>query len=427
MVRMSGPDAVAILSQLTEGEVPLARTLKRVRFKNISLPALGSWLAADASYTGQDTVELQLTGNPALLERVLREIMQLDARLAEPGEFSYRAYRHGRLSLAEAEAVAATIAATNDAQLLAAETLRQTTLAEAAAGIVDELGTLLALVEAGIDFVDQEDVVAIPPGDLAERLQAVMQQLKSLQARSRQWSTLGALPIVAMVGPPSSGKSTLFNAMLGRPRAVADALPGTTRDVLAEPIELDEAGSKVMLVDLAGLESLQPASNEANPIEHQAQTSARDLLQRADLLLIFGDCDIATLGTSPYLQVRSHIDQRPLSDAEKLQGFCGVSGMTGEGVAELKSAIAEKLQDLAASTAAEQLVIQPRHDEALAEASSLLENALQSFDSDQHNLDLPELVAAPMRLALDVLAGLGGELVPDDVIGKVFASFCVGK
>ena len=271
LIRISGPGVSAVLEHLLEDAIAEPRKLTPVRLKPPHLPPIPALLlrfTAPASYTGDDLAELQLPGNAALLDRVLHEVLEVGrasrpspstadgpdgpptspnqgaklARLAEPGEFTFRAYTAGKLDLTRAEGVGATISAVSDSQLAAAGLLRRGELGATAESLVDQIGGLLALVEAGIDFTDQEDVNPIAPGRLDEKLADAEHQLERILANSRSWGAIEALPRAVLVGPPSVGKSTLFNALLGRERAVIDAAPGTTRDVLAEPLRLQCTG-----------------------------------------------------------------------------------------------------------------------------------------------------------------------------------------
>ncbi len=186
---------------------PTLRTLHRVRLKHPPLPALLAIYQAPASYTGEYVAELQVPGHPALLERLLQQAVHAGARLAEPGEFTFRGFTAGKFDLTQAEGIAATISAVSDSQLEAAALLRNGRLGTWAHDLVDALGSALALVEAGIDFVDQEDVVPITPGDLNDRLRTIADRLDELVRHSRSWGALEALPRVVLVGPPSAGKS----------------------------------------------------------------------------------------------------------------------------------------------------------------------------------------------------------------------------
>jgi len=370
-------------------------------------------------------VELQLPGNPALLERVIQLIMNQGAHLAEPGEFTFRAYLSGKLDLTQAEGVAATIGAVNDAQLQAAHLLLDGQLGKFSRGLTDDLASTLALVEAGIDFTDQEDVVPISPKALDDRLSDLLARVNEIQNKSRSWGELEALPRVVLVGPPSSGKSTLFNALLGHQRAVASPTPGTTRDVLSEPLTLTDPARRkvqVMLVDIAGLD------DPRNALDHDMQKLAHDAIKRADLLLSVsevadGFTDITT--AQPILRIASKADLHPPCPSADI----AVSAHTGEGLEPLKTRIADVVATKGVSLSGEMLALQPRHEASIKSTAEYLIAARELLVSqiDQHALDDIELIAEQLRSALDDLASLGGQMTPDDVIGKVFATFCVGK
>ncbi len=506
LLRISGPDARAILTSLSDVDATESSTsptetfparqltIARLRFPSaagpLPLPALVTFFAAPRTYTGQDLAEIQLPGNPALLDRLLHAVIAQGARLAEPGEFTFRAYLAGKLDLTQAEGVAATIAAVSDSQLRAASALREGTLATFARRLVDDVGTALALVEAGIDFTDQDDVVPIAPGDLFDRLADIETRLADLLSRSRSWGVIEALPRVVLVGEPSAGKSTLFNALLGRNRAVISATPGTTRDVLCEPLTLAPpqpsagetgehpgeaeavAAMEVMLVDIAGLDEPR------HLLDRAMQDAARRAIASADLALVIDDGRGVSPGTVhavpdhvPTLHIRTKADARgpgvgwvesakPTTDAAdaplaaddpsahapqdairptlplplpKREGSTdsslAVSAHTGAGLAELRAMIARKLADRAVSVSGEAMALQPRHESALRLAREAVAAAIELLAPQRANHALAniELIAGTLRRALDELAGLGGTLTPDDVIGRVFATFCVGK
>jgi len=448
IIRISGVGAFDLLRQrlsIHDEAVPDSRLSRGIRrghltlqssdeSQSLLLPCLVFVFPGPKSYTGEDSVELQLPGNPILLQRVIDDLlrtakrMNTPARRAEPGEFTARAFLNGRISLTQAEGVQATIAAQSDAELRAARLLTSGSLGTFAHRIADKLASALALVEAGIDFTDQEDVVAISPDDLHARLVSMHDELQNHLSRAVGFEQLQAIPWVVLVGEPNAGKSALFNALLGRERAVVSPTAGTTRDVLAEPltIQTDHGPAEVMLVDLAGLDDADDSS-----INRMMQDRARQAIDRAELIL---RCVPAEMSTSQQVNKSTvnEITVRTKSDLAA-RGFAhanlAVSAITGEGLDELRRAIARQLNDRAVSLAADAVALRPRHEAALR---SSLENVnetitLVSPSMRDRSLPHPELVAASMRAALDDLAALAGDISPDDVLGRVFATFCVGK
>lgn len=434
LIRFSGQGTRRILDGLLIDKVPglPTRQLVTVNLTAPAMPALLSLFDGPHSYTGEDTAELQVPGNAALLDRLLHRALDAGARLAEPGEFTFRAFLAGKLDLTEAEGIAATINATSEGQLKAAKHLCDGELGGLARALVDDLGTRLALVEAGIDFTDQEDVVPIGPGELDEHLARIATRLTDLLNNSRSWGEVQALPWVVMMGAPSAGKSTLFNALLNRTRAVIDPLPGTTRDVLCEPMTLTAKNgtpSELMLVDIAGLET-----STDDPLERETQSAAHDAIQRADLILHLIDptqdqtasplCHIS----APILTVYTKSDLIQTHAPPTGDALC-LSAATGDNLDALRDAISDRLGDLPVSVSADMLALQPRHESTLRAALDQLNQARDHLAPQRsaRAIDDVELIAGHLREALNDLAALGGQLSPDDVIGKVFATFCVGK
>ncbi len=389
--------------------------------EHASIPALTIFYEGPASYTGEDMLEVQLPGNPALLDRVLQGVLAgHDVRLAEAGEFTRRAFLNGKIDLSRAEGIAATVGALSDGQLRAAKMLRRGRLGQWSEQLVERLTQLLALVEAGIDFVDQDDVVPISPADLDAGLAGIEREIAQLGQRCRPWSQLDALPWVVLAGPPNAGKSTLFNALLGRERALASAVAGTTRDVLTEPLTLDtdRGPVEVLLVDMAGLDA------PAGGLDRAMQSRARDAIERAELVLQLGPT-VRSTGDTPTLHVAAKSDAQAADpDAE----VC-VSAVTGEGLDRLRALIAGRLAGRAVAVGGEAMALQSRHQRAIADAAEAIgaSRRLIAAEVSASALSQPELVALLMREAINALAALGGQMTPDDVIGKVFASFCVGK
>ncbi len=434
IVRLSGPATFAILATMLDSTVPAPRQLTRVHLRlpradaarRCALPCLLATFRGPSSYTGQDLAEIQCPGHPALLERLLHQCVTAGVRLAEPGEFTFRAFASGKLDLTQAEGVAAAIAAESDSQLAAARRLRAGDPGRQAAAMLSDLADQLALVEAGIDFTDQEDVTPVDATALHRALRVIIDGLRDLLDGSRRWSQCEALPRVVLVGRPSAGKSTLFNALLGRERAVAAPMPGTTRDVLAEPLRLrlaDGRSMEVMLIDIAGIDGNVPVAL----LDAEAQTAARRAVAEADVLLQLDDSAHLTSPRKVVLRVHAKADLLPHEDSDA--AALRVSAVTGKGLDALRDSLARILLDRAGNLDADTLVLQPRHEQALRDALDSLDAALALLAQvdDVASPSQPELLAASMRTGLDALGALTGRMTPDDILSRVFAAFCIGK
>jgi len=380
---------------------------------------------APNTYTGQDVIELILPGNRTLLERVLaRLIDSAKVRLAGPGEFTARAYLNGRMSLDQAEGVALTIAARSAHELSAAKQVLRGDFGARCQLIADQLTTLLSLVEAGIDFADEEDVVPVSSDEAQRQIASITDALDRLlgsaPARART-----IVPRVVLVGPPNAGKSTLFNALLGRTRSVVSEVGGTTRDAIEETLDLSVAapgGGSVELVDLAGLDR---AMGDLAGVDTAAQSAAKDQIHRADVVVLCDPAGRFETSTDAIdvvtLRVRTKADCLVDHLVNEAIGVCALDGWN---LAALKRAIA----DAAAGVGAGETLMAPRHDMALRLAQQSLTAAMDRTSvGDRHSLVDAELIALDLRRALDAVGSITGNVTPDDVIGRIFSTFCVGK
>ena len=365
------------------------------------------------SYTGEAVLELQGHGGPVVMQALLAACLDAGARLAEPGEFTRRAFLEGKLDLAQAEAVADLIdAASREA---ARSALRSLTgeFSQAIAALQAQLVELRALTEAMLDF-PEEEVDALHRDDAARRLNAVRGALDEVLAKSRQGSLLRSGIHVVLAGRPNVGKSSLLNRLAGEERAIVTPVAGTTRDALREPVQID--GVPLVLVDTAGLRA------SADVVERLGIERTQRELERADLVVTIFEAgkpqaELENLPAGiPRINVYNKIDLVP-GFAPKGAALA-VSAKTGQGLERLRKAI---LQAAGWSSSGEPVFLaRERHLRALGEAGSHLEAAARERARW-------EFFAEELRLAHTALGTITGEFTADDLLGEIFARFCVGK
>jgi tRNA modification GTPase len=430
IVRLSGPD----LSRVIEGVV--GRALKpRVATSTDFVGAYGEMLdhglalyfPAPASYTGETVLELHGHGGPAVLAQILRRCLDLGARLAQPGEFTKRAFLNGKIDLAQAEGVADLIdAATATAARAAARSLSGAFSAEVHA-LVDGLTELRMFTEATLDF-PEEDIEFMHAADAAGKLASLRQRLDSIAARSRQGSLLREGLDVVLIGQPNVGKSSLMNQLAGDDVAIVTPHAGTTRDAIRSTVEI--RGIPLHVIDTAGLR------DSADPIERIGIERTWAATARADLALIVTDArdpddggDAAIVARLPdslrRIVIRNKIDLANIgakrSDAAGITEVW-LSAKTGDGVELLRETM------LAAAGAHEDMegtfLARARHLQAIGAAGTQLEAAARHLHTSPPPL---ELFAEELRGAQQSLSTITGEVGADDLLGMIFSRFCIGK
>lgn len=430
IVRISGHRAFEVARRLFQ---PLPEVIRshRIYVGSIIDPQTGERVdralllafRAPRSYTGEDVVEFSCHGGMVLLRRVLRLTLQYGARLAQPGEFTLRAFLNGRLDLAQAEAVADLIRArTESAQRLA---LRQHEgeLSRAVYALRDQVVGLLAQVEAQLDFA--EDVGDLDYEALEATLQQIIERCRSLLATARYGRLTREGAMVVIAGRPNVGKSSLLNALLGEERAIVTDIPGTTRDVIRESIQIH--GIPVQLWDTAGLRETEDL------VERFGVERTRRSLQDADLILFvlaapegLTEEDRELLRHLPEertLKVWNKCDLLAPEAIEQLDSGVAVSARTGWNLSQLIAQLGERLLGVDALTPEGAIVTNERHQIALQGAMDSLHQALNSA-----TLRLPaELISVDLRGALDALGLITGETATEDIVERIFAEFCIGK
>lgn len=422
VVRVSGPGSRAIAEAIL-GRVPPPRHAVLADFLDATGEPLDQGIAlffpGPHSYTGEDVLELQGHGGPAVLNLVLQRCLELGARLAEPGEFTRRAYLNDKLDLAQAESVADLIdAASVQAAKSALKSLRGA-FSEAIRELVEALIDLRMLVEATLDF-PEEELDFLEAARAREKLADVRARLAAVLARARQGSLLREGLQVVLVGRPNVGKSSLLNRLAGEEVAIVTPVAGTTRDTLREEIQID--GIPLHIIDTAGLRET------TDEVESLGIARTWAAVEKANLVLVVMDAarglaaeDAAILARLPkdlpVLRVFNKIDLT--GDQPRLAGDAVyLSAKTGAGLDLLH----DRLLALAGwqQTGEGLYMARARHVHALKQAGAHL-------DAAEVHWDRLELLAEELKLAQNQLSTITGEFTPDDLLGEIFARFCIGK
>lgn len=453
IVRLSGAEAVAIATPMLRLRNPLAHA--QARFAEILDPespgdapgrideAVVTLFAAPNSYTGEDLVEIAAHGSPVVLDLLVRRAIDGGARLADPGEFTQRAFFSGRIDLTQAEAVR---------DLIDAQTLHQARVAAGQLGgalsrrvqpAKDALIALVATVEAGIDFAE-DDIDVVPNAEILRQIEGIREQLSPLEKSFAQGRIVHSGITLAIVGRPNVGKSSLFNRLVERERAIVTATPGTTRDLVTERVSL--GGIPVNLVDTAGL---REAGDEAEAIGIR---KSREALAEADLVLVVTDATeapgeeerelLASVEGRPHLTVRNKIDlleascgeppppripeaahpEAVLQEAAILEAPVSVSARTGAGIADLRERILETARGSAAEDQSGMLTNLRQHQAVAGAMESLAAAAHSTAQRIPHEMIMLDLYAA-----LRHLDALTGQTTSDDILNRIFSTFCIGK
>jgi tRNA modification GTPase len=382
------------------------------------------YFTAPASYTGEDVVELQAHGSPAVLRQLLARCCALGARMARAGEFSERAFLNGKLDLAQAEAVADLIAAGDARAARAARRSLDGVFSRRVDALADTLLRLRVHVEAAIDFAD-EPLDTLGGEALRSGMAQAMHDLEVLLREAERGQKLRDGLHAVIVGPPNAGKSSLLNALAGSERAIVSDIAGTTRDLLRETVHVD--GVELTLVDTAGLRA------GGDTIEREGMRRAASELTRADLAIVVLDAREVEVGREAVAEAIVDVPQRlwvhnksdllsasSLEANQRVDTVC-VSARTGAGL-EMLHARLRALAGDAGDGAEGAFSARARQVDALRRADLALMDARQRLDGD-----MLELTAEALRAAHDSLGEITGRVAPDDLLGHIFSSFCIGK
>jgi len=435
IVRVSGPKAVEIARNML-GFEPRPRYAHYGPFHDsrgeLIDEGIGLYFPNPHSFTGEDVFELQGHGGTVILDMLLREVCSQGARLARPGEFSERAFLNDKLDLAQAEAIADLIESSSEQAARCAVRSMQGVFSRRIDELVDAVTHLRIYVEAAIDF-PEEEIDFLADGKVAVDLQSLLQQVEQILSEAQQGTILRDGMKVVIAGRPNAGKSSLLNALAGREAAIVTAIEGTTRDVLREHIHID--GMPLHIIDTAGLR------DSPDEVEQIGIARAWDEIRQADRILLMVDAT-TTDKTEPHEIWPDFIDQLPASapvtvirnkvdlsgepvgisaEPHQTAPVIRLAAKGSEGLDTLRTHLKECIGF--ASTTEGGFLARRRHLDALERArDSLLQGQTQL-----EGYGAGELLAEDLRAAQDALGEITGHLTPDDLLGKIFSSFCIGK
>jgi tRNA modification GTPase len=435
IVRLSGPEASGIAEPMLRLRNPLAHA--QARFADLLDldtqekldEAVVTFFAAPNSYTGEDVVEVAAHGSPVILEKLVRQALAGGARLAAPGEFTQRAFLSGRIDLIQAEAVHDLIEAQTLYQARVAAQQLHGALSRRIKPIKEGLVALIALLEAGIDFAE-DDIDVLPGSEILKSVGEIRAQLQPVADSFARGRIVQEGLMLAIVGRPNAGKSSLFNRIVQRERAIVTATPGTTRDLVTERVSL--GGIPVELVDTAGM---REASDEAEQIGIR---KSREALADADMVLMVLDATaapgheelelLATLAQRRALVVVNKSDlAQPSSAMEEALAGIGLpvvhtSALSGQGVDELKKKMLALVGERAAETESGMLTSLRQYQAVSGTLEGLAAAAAAAGQNIPHEMVLLDLYGA-----LRHLDSLTGETTSDDILNLIFSTFCIGK
>ncbi len=426
IIRISGTKAISIAQQLLNKELQ-ARYAHYASFYDAQGEVIDSGLALlfpnPASFTGEDVIEIQGHGGAVILDMLLKRILALGCRMANPGEFSERAFLNGKIDLAQAEAIADLIESSTEQSARSAQKSMQGVFSKQVNEFVEELIELRIYVEAAIDFVDEE-IDFLTDGVVENRVVRLLAAIENILATAQQGRLLRDGMTVVLAGKPNAGKSSLLNALAGHEAAIVTDIAGTTRDVLKERIQID--GMPLHIIDTAGLR------DSDNAIEQEGVRRAHAEIQKADKILLLIDANNpeseSILATLPKdISVKKiynkidllNIQPELIENQHGTQIYLSIKKDIGMDL------LTEHLkQSVGFAGAADNIFIaRRRHTEALNKGLEYVQNALMQLQQHQAG----ELVAEDLRQAQNYLAEITGEFSSDDLLGKIFSSFCIGK
>lgn len=441
VIRLSGPGSLRIAGKLV-GESGFAPKPRAAVLRQLADPANGetidealiTFFKAPHSFTGEDVVEISCHGSPVLLRRVIDICLSLDARLAEPGEFTLRALANGRIGLAEAEAIRDLIDAQTTASARQAVRQMRGELSQRLQPLKDDLLNVIVVLESALEFVE-DDLPATQTAGVLESLKTIADECERLAGTFAAGHLIRDGLRVALAGRPNVGKSSLFNALLGSERAIVTDIAGTTRDQLHERIVINDV--PISLIDTAGLRET------TDTVEKIGVERTRAVLADADLVIVIMDAsdditdeDLAILESVKdltYIVAVNKIDKEPSSDIDRLVAgksepadirahIVPISAKTGEGLDDLAAAILRPFADANADMSG-LLITDARHHDLLNRCVQEIEGSINSLEEGSSE----EIVLIGLHNALRFLGEITGETTTEDMLTRIFSTFCIGK
>ena len=422
MIRVSGPKAVEAVGKIFRGRRPLSyHPAGRVVFGHIVVEesvvdeVLVSLFRAPRSYTGEDVVEISGHGGVVVAQSVLRGVLDAGARMAEPGEFTQRAFLNGKMDLTQAEAVMDLISARGEASARAAAAQLQGRLGRVVEKLREDTLAALAHLEAFIDF-PEEGIDAESGKVLLDRVEGVSSRVTRLLGTADEGRMLREGVRLVIYGEPNVGKSSLLNLLLGYDRAMVSSIPGTTRDTIEESLSL--RGIPFRVIDTAGLRE------SADPLELEGMRRTRQHLQQADVAIRVMDASAWTDPESPLSREIRVLNKVDLWKGDRLpDGVVAMCCLDGRGLEDLVAAVIEKADFKVLERFEEAVAINARHQHCLRAALDFLGEARCSLERG----DAPEITALELRSALAAIGEIVGVVDTEEVLGKIFSTFCIGK
>jgi tRNA modification GTPase len=429
VIRLSGPDSINIAGKVFTGKKPLSEAEshtihygKILDGSEIIDDVVVSLFRKPNSYTGEESVEITSHGNPFIQSKLLELLIRQGVRLADPGEFTRRAYLNNRMDLAQAEAVADLINSSSQISLKGARNQLDGLLSSKVKGLRDSLVNTSSLIELELDFAE-EDIEFVNQAEVSKQVGLILNEIEGLLRTFTFGKFLREGINTAIVGKPNTGKSSLLNYLLKESRAIVSSTPGTTRDIIREDLLVD--GLLFRLFDTAGIRT------SVDEIEIEGVSRSRNAVKNADLVIFMYDgleefpqeLYQEILGLHKSKEIMLVLNKIDLKDDASVKPEVRISAKTGQGVEDLLQAMKQRAFTNSNYTEKSIIVTNIRHKECLERAAIYLANAKKAADENLSG----EFIASDMRNAVESLSEIIGEVTTNDILNNIFMNFCIGK